>query len=302
MIRKGLGAALVVAWGGWLEPAVVQAQAQAPEEEESSCVPACRSGYVCRQGECVSACNPPCDEGERCTASGDCEPTEASPQPTPNPYGPQPEQAPFGSQPRQQQQEQQPRGQVTPAGRKPQPQRHESPSEERSTDGDPGRGFRAAFTLPLLAIGGQTRSPPLEGDTDTDLDPSVGWGALFEANFPNFGLGGGFRNLYWRTQGMGQRFTGIDAYLSPRLRIPFGIGEAFLAAPFGFSMDLPPGGIREDRGLGVNVAVRAGAQFYLGKSGGVFFAVGGLFRMTSFRTGYSPSTGQVLFEVGLAIL
>lgn len=36
------------------------------------CVPGCRSGFVCLQGACISACNPPCAAGERCTATGEC--------------------------------------------------------------------------------------------------------------------------------------------------------------------------------------------------------------------------------------
>ena len=31
--------------------------AESPAEATASCVPACRSGYVCNGGECVSACN-----------------------------------------------------------------------------------------------------------------------------------------------------------------------------------------------------------------------------------------------------
>lgn len=44
-------------------PALVQA---------AECMPACRSGYLCHEGACVSACNPACAEGETCTTSGEC--------------------------------------------------------------------------------------------------------------------------------------------------------------------------------------------------------------------------------------
>ncbi len=40
--------------------------------QAQNCAPDCREGYVCIQGKCVSACNPPCDEGERCAADGQC--------------------------------------------------------------------------------------------------------------------------------------------------------------------------------------------------------------------------------------
>jgi hypothetical protein len=37
-----------------------------------ACVPACRAGYLCHQGACVSACNPPCGAAEVCTPAGEC--------------------------------------------------------------------------------------------------------------------------------------------------------------------------------------------------------------------------------------
>jgi hypothetical protein len=36
------------------------------------CVPACRTGFLCHRGECVSACNPPCEPGSICTSQGEC--------------------------------------------------------------------------------------------------------------------------------------------------------------------------------------------------------------------------------------
>lgn len=36
------------------------------------CFPTCRTGYFCHQGQCVSACNPPCGRGEVCTSTGQC--------------------------------------------------------------------------------------------------------------------------------------------------------------------------------------------------------------------------------------
>lgn len=38
------------------------------------CAPACRSGFTCLSGQCVSVCNPVCPLNERCTASGECVP------------------------------------------------------------------------------------------------------------------------------------------------------------------------------------------------------------------------------------
>jgi hypothetical protein len=48
-------------------PATQELKAPAP-----ACVPECRSGYACVEGECVSKCNPGCGAGERCTDAGEC--------------------------------------------------------------------------------------------------------------------------------------------------------------------------------------------------------------------------------------
>lgn len=59
-----------------------------PTAEPATCFPDCRAGYVCHQGECISACNPVCGEDQECTDEGECvapasavEPT--TPDPTP---------------------------------------------------------------------------------------------------------------------------------------------------------------------------------------------------------------------------
>ncbi|HMJ16242.1 MAG TPA: hypothetical protein VK524_32735 [Polyangiaceae bacterium] len=36
------------------------------------CVPQCRSGFLCVQGQCISACNPPCASHDQCTPNGEC--------------------------------------------------------------------------------------------------------------------------------------------------------------------------------------------------------------------------------------
>jgi hypothetical protein len=50
------------------------AEGTAEQPGSQDCTPACRPGYACVQGECVSACNPPCGAGEVCTASLQCVP------------------------------------------------------------------------------------------------------------------------------------------------------------------------------------------------------------------------------------
>lgn len=40
--------------------------------EPADCAPACRTGSFCYQGQCRSACNPPCGAGEQCLDNGQC--------------------------------------------------------------------------------------------------------------------------------------------------------------------------------------------------------------------------------------
>lgn len=47
------------------------AVAGAPDEA-ASCIPACRDGFICHGGQCVSACNPPCASGQVCRGAGTC--------------------------------------------------------------------------------------------------------------------------------------------------------------------------------------------------------------------------------------
>jgi hypothetical protein len=55
------------------EPASAQTATSAPASSASAaCFPACRAGFVCARGRCVSPCNPPCDAGDVCTAAGEC--------------------------------------------------------------------------------------------------------------------------------------------------------------------------------------------------------------------------------------
>src|SRR5690606_9317980 len=61
------------------------------------CFPPCREGYLCHQSQCVSACNPACEPGERCTSDGQCVSASAS-QPVP-PAAAQPAPVTYSSQP-----------------------------------------------------------------------------------------------------------------------------------------------------------------------------------------------------------
>jgi len=45
-------------------------------DPDPSCEPACRDGFACVRGTCVSACNPACGAGETCTADARCVPAD----------------------------------------------------------------------------------------------------------------------------------------------------------------------------------------------------------------------------------
>lgn len=52
-------------------------EALVTQSAPAACVPACRPGYVCVSGTCVSNCNPPCPEGQECTPELSCVPISA---------------------------------------------------------------------------------------------------------------------------------------------------------------------------------------------------------------------------------
>ncbi len=57
-------------------PAAAPPAAAPPTEE---CIPACRPGFLCAHGQCVSPCNPPCGANEVCSAAGQCVATGPAP-------------------------------------------------------------------------------------------------------------------------------------------------------------------------------------------------------------------------------
>lgn len=51
---------------------VIMASLWTTTAQAKECVPSCRDGYICNQGQCIAACNPPCAEGEQCVGEGEC--------------------------------------------------------------------------------------------------------------------------------------------------------------------------------------------------------------------------------------
>jgi len=56
---------------GWAQPLPPPPPPTPPPVAEE-CFPACRNGFFCLQGQCRSACNPPCNPGEQCQEDGQC--------------------------------------------------------------------------------------------------------------------------------------------------------------------------------------------------------------------------------------
>jgi hypothetical protein len=70
LVALNLGVASAAAQEAATDTATSEAAEAAPAG--AGCTPACREGFSCVDGECVSKCNPPCGEGEKCTALGHC--------------------------------------------------------------------------------------------------------------------------------------------------------------------------------------------------------------------------------------
>jgi hypothetical protein len=54
-------------------PAPAAPAPAAPAPAAPACVPACRTGFFCNQGACVSMCNPPCPSNQVCVEGTRCE-------------------------------------------------------------------------------------------------------------------------------------------------------------------------------------------------------------------------------------
>jgi hypothetical protein len=77
--RLGLATALAI-WGANSPlaaqqptplPAPLPPRAEQPAPA-NTCDPLCRPGFLCREGQCISACNPPCPGGQRCSPNAQC--------------------------------------------------------------------------------------------------------------------------------------------------------------------------------------------------------------------------------------
>jgi len=76
------------------QPVTPSGAADAPPSGPA-CIPDCRKGFLCVEGRCVSACNPPCGADETCTEARECaKSAPATPPPSPPTVAPAPAPAP----------------------------------------------------------------------------------------------------------------------------------------------------------------------------------------------------------------
>lgn len=75
MARLVLLSMVLTSVSSWAQPLPAPPPTPPPVAEE--CFPACRNGFFCLQGQCRSACNPPCNPGDQCQEDGQCTRGEA---------------------------------------------------------------------------------------------------------------------------------------------------------------------------------------------------------------------------------
>jgi hypothetical protein len=214
MLRFAAVLGLCVCGIAWAVPALAQ-----------ECVPRCRSAYVCIRGQCVSACNPPCEPGEKCTGEGACvpegqvrpaQPAAPPPAPAPAPYQPPP-----------------------PAGTAPQPHYPQQPP--------PPSEPQAPYHSPQPAAG--TEPYPHQAPPPGDPAAQGAWGAptspqASEYDAPGFSFLARFGpTIGWFSGGhveLGLAFGLTDMlYLSPSVRVAGGMGwqgNPFVAVGGDFSL------------------------------------------------------------------
>jgi hypothetical protein len=235
------------------------------------CVPACRSGFVCITGQCVSACNPPCSAGMSCTSTGEClappsaPPVAVNAAPAPAPYAQPPQ--PWG-----------PPSTAAPAW--------QDSATERPSEPVAGVRFHDGFYFRLGLGGGALGANVEQNDTDDPTPVHVGGVAipvelaLGGTPAPGVVLGAGVYGVHLPaaryTVGRGDyveegdadygalSMVGpfIDVYVHPRLGIHFQAAPGFVAVNAGASDDLDSD---ELSGTGFGAMVGAGIESWVGE-------------------------------------
>lgn len=252
---------------------------------DSGCFPQCRSGYVCHQGRCVSSCNPPCPQGQVCTAELECVPAGSGA------TGP-PATGARGQWP-------------SDSGQ----QGGSALSEWTPSEGSNAPRFIFGFHL---GAGGELQDD--ESDEGIDLEPTPGMHLRFD--FPigtYFALGPAFFGGAWTVDlsgfggGSVDRSGYFDADLYPRFRYPFAAGDmrfdVYAGLPIGYTLvifndDL---GLADDTEHGWNIGALFGGQVFFGGSVGLMVELGWMRHAVHSAPGGEIFWNQFVLNLGLAI-
>jgi len=190
-MRRAIGFGITIAL------TVASAAAAAQPAPGGDCVPACRAGFLCSAGTCVSACNPPCAAGEACQSTGECTPAAAAPADQGWGTTPAPAPAPAPAQPAQPAQF----GPEAGGGGDWATTEGTAEAEEEPS------GLVLLPRLALLASGSGTRESECNGslcyydgasdksDFDDASSPGIGFDLLYHLG-PSFRIGGGFLYVF----------------------------------------------------------------------------------------------------------
>lgn len=265
------------------------------EGGESSCFPECRPGFVCRDGECVSQCNPPCPQGQVCTAARECVPQGGA---APSSGAP----AQWESPP--------PQGQA-PAGGGSGPNVAAWPASEGKN------APRFIFGFHLGAAGELS-----DNESDFGLDLKATPGAHLRLDFPigdYFAIGPAFFGGAWTidTDAFGgesiDRSGYFDADLLARVRYGFGIGEVqadiYAGLAIGYSLFILNDDLMfEDKTEhGWNIGMLFGAQAFFGGPVGMMVELGWMRHAVHSLPDAGPDAGDVVimnqfvFNLGLVV-
>ena len=152
----------------------------APASGDKTCFPACRAGFTCVGGACVSACNPPCAASETCTEGGECVPRGGAAAPVPAP-APSPAPAPTPAPaPRPAPAVKEPAPAAPEPADQPKPAGHPQPTVESQREGEGVHGH--LLIAPGLGLG-LALGDAMDPVPQSDLIASPGLGLSLDAGF-----------------------------------------------------------------------------------------------------------------------
>lgn len=251
-------------------------------EPQQACFPACRDGHLCHQGNCISACNPPCAAGSHCTGQGICTADTAG---QPATVGPQPQHQASPPVPPSEQNAPVPPDAWQP--KFPEPE-HLHPYGTRYYTGLVGLqlSLGGTATVDTERSGGGTTSRDFDLDAAGALEATL----LFRIT-ETFVLGPGIRLMRTGFEGNNDSAGSLDLLAVPAFRFPAGTLEFLLPIPVGLTFGgLPLDSEDAGTGAGFTIGFTPGIMTWLTPQLGLYGQVGATWH---FRT-YSDDVDSVL--------